>query len=285
MPVTRRSKSRSLMAATESSSARAAAPLGLASATGGEAAAANLVHMETPKSHHLLSSANTNEPGSLNANTNQSARGAESSVKMRMNCTVSTERDGYSKPKASASGANANTNANGTPNIEPAPIIDPSNQAKLIDPLAPTGTGVASMDIGAKSLVTAKPTSPAVASGPSKLLDESPTVGKPSARNDSIKVLDSGFEHADVQPRALGRGLSTDGATVAFTLPHSRKVGNAVGLSSALGGPVAIPAKVKSRAVACSKKTKKTKYLFYFTLDEALQPGRLFRRSHTDRSR
>jgi len=30
---------------------------------------------------------------------------------------------------------------------------------------------------------------------------------------------------------------------------------------------------------------KKTKYLFYFTLDEALQPSRLFRRSHTDRSR
>jgi len=192
------------MAATESSSARAAAPLGLASATGGEAAAANLVHMETPKSHHLLSSANTNEPGSLNANTNQSARGAESSVKMRMNCTVSTERDGYSKPKASASGANAN--ANGTPNIKPAPIIDPSNQSKLIDPLAPTGTGVVSMDIRAKSLVTAKPTSPAVASGPSKLLDESPTVGKPSARNDSIKVLDSGFEHADVQPRAPSGG-------------------------------------------------------------------------------
>jgi len=30
---------------------------------------------------------------------------------------------------------------------------------------------------------------------------------------------------------------------------------------------------------------KKTKYLFYFTLDEALQPSRLSRRSHADRSR
>jgi len=32
-------------------------------------------------------------------------------------------------------------------------------------------------------------------------------------------------------------------------------------------------------------KKKKTKYLFYFILDKALQPGRLFRRSHTDKSR
>jgi len=30
---------------------------------------------------------------------------------------------------------------------------------------------------------------------------------------------------------------------------------------------------------------KKTKCLFYFMLDKALQPGRLFRRLHTDRSR
>jgi len=37
--------------------------------------------------------------------------------------------------------------------------------------------------------------------------------------------------------------------------------------------------------VACYLKKKKTKYLFYFILDKALQPGRLFRRSHTDKSR
>jgi len=30
---------------------------------------------------------------------------------------------------------------------------------------------------------------------------------------------------------------------------------------------------------------KKTKHLFFFTPDEALQPSRLSRRSHTDRSR
>ena len=33
-----------------------------------------------------------------------------------------------------------------------------------------------------------------------------------------------------------------------------------------------------------SKKKQKTEHLFCFTLDEALQPSRLFRRSHTDRS-
>ena len=34
-----------------------------------------------------------------------------------------------------------------------------------------------------------------------------------------------------------------------------------------------------------ARRKKKTKCLFYFTLDKALQPSRLFRRSHTDRSR
>jgi len=57
----------------------------------------------------------------------------------------------------------------------------------------------------------------------------------------------------DTNSGTLGRGLSTDGSTAAFTLSHSRKVGNAVGLSSELGGPVAIPARVKSRAEACSE--------------------------------
>ena len=61
------------------------------------------------------------------------------------------------------------------------------------------------------------------------------------------------------------------------------------GLQSASKAPLAMhmqaPGTTKPSAVTPSGIEKKTKCLFYFMLDEALQPSRLFRRWHTERSR